>query len=485
VMTPIILHRMGTEQYGTWVFLGIFSITGYFSLLDLGFGGATIKYVAEYRGRNDHERLEGVVNATLLFFVCSGIIGGLALALFNAFAFDAVFHLPDAQRSLITFLVNLIAISFFFQFPALALSSIIEGIQRYDYLRAVTFAMTVISNLVILLFLKPGNSLLFMVMTSIITALAITVSYGIIVRRILPTVHFRFRSITKDVVRSLLILSSKLFASKIVGLIFNNTDKILIGIFLTVADQTDYDIVNKLHLILLSMLSMFNQAILPNASEHHAQDNRNALRQLLIRMTKYSSAIILPAYLLLLITPKQIITIWVGGEFARLSYLVQLYASHIVITMLVGVSSTMLVSINRVGKALSISIWAAALNFVISISTVHSLGIAGLILGTVISYIISSFLYIRATNNIFGIPHLNFLKSVVLPLIVPSLACSFILIGIQKFAPVSGLFAWFLLAAVTYVVFFVVFVACGMNNNERQYFLGRLTRRGKEGLPSS
>jgi O-antigen/teichoic acid export membrane protein len=55
VLTPLILRRMGTDQYGIWVFLSIFSANGYFSLLDMGMQGSAVKYVAEYHARGEKD----------------------------------------------------------------------------------------------------------------------------------------------------------------------------------------------------------------------------------------------------------------------------------------------------------------------------------------------------------------------------------------------------------------------------------------------
>lgn len=483
-MTPIILNRMGTEDYGIWVFLGIFSITGYFSLLDFGLQGAAVKYIAEFASKNDRANLGAVVRATIFFFLLAGILGGSALFLFNAFFFTDVFQIPTAHQALVGTLVNVLAISFLFQLPALGFSAVIEGLQRYDYLRGVTIATTLLSNLAILLFLRSDNGLPIMVGITVLTAFAIALLYAVIAKRLLPDIAFTILRIERQTVRMLFTLSSKLFTSKIVGLIFNNTDKILIGIFLTVVDQTDYDIVNKLHIILLSIMSIFYQAVIPAASELAARNDAGSLRTLLLRSTKLCAAIVLPAFLVLMTFPEQLLGAWVGADFADLGPLVRLYCSHIALTMLVGVSSTMLVGVNKVGQAIRISIWAAILNLLISLATVGRLGIAGLILGTAVSYILSSIAYVFVTNRIFGIAHRAFFRRTVLPLL-PAVAVSLGAMLLAKpWLSFSGMSGWIAVILLGYAVFSGVFIATGLSGEERQAgreflhgFRNRLTRK--------
>lgn len=483
VMTPVILGRMGTEAYGIWVFLGIFSVSGYFSLLDFGFGGATVKYIAEYEGTNDREKLQGVVNATLFFFLAAGILGGLLLYLFNTFFFNAAFHIPQHQQELVSVLVNVIALSFLYQFPALAFSSIIEGLQRYDYLRGVSLVTTIVSNFVIFLFLKSNGGLGFMIATTLLTSFAVTAFYAWIAKRLLPDIRIHVAMVKRETFASLVSLSSKLFASKIVGLIFNNTDKILIGIFLTVTSQTDYDIVNKLHIILLSLLSMFNQAVLPATSEYAAKHDDDSLKSLLLRMTKYSAAAILPAYLLIMVFAKQILGVWVGSEFSRLAPLVQLYCSHFAITMLVGISSTMLIGINRVEKALYVSVWAAALNLAISVFTIKFFGIGGLMLGTAVAYAISSVMYIIITNRVFNIRQAAFFRSTVWPLVPAASVTVIALLLLRPLMHFTKAVPWLAVAILTYAVFMLVFTLSGMDRDERRSLLSSMRKTGTRPEP--
>ncbi len=466
-MTPVILSRLGNEDYGIWVFLSIFTVTGYFSLLDLGLQGAATKYVAEFLGAKDNERLSQIVSATILFFFIVGVIGAAIVLIINAFFLTDVFNLPTDQIAVVRMLINLIAISFIFQFPALGYSAIIQGVQRYDYLRGVTILTTLLSNAILLFYLNETNGIVFITIVTIVTAILVTLLYAYITKRLLPTISIRLRHISKDTFRLLFNLSSKLFASKIVGLIFNNTDKLLIAIFLTVSFQTDYDIVNKLHIILLSLLSIVNQVVLPASSEFSAKHDTHTLRILLLRATKYSVGLVLPALILLMAYPTEMLIAWVGDGFAHLAPLVRLYSSHIFLTMLVGVSSTMFVGINKVGKVLKVSIFAAVLNLGISVITVPSLKITGLILATVIAYSLSSLAYIYIANKTFIIPHWHFFKEVLFRLISPSIGALAVMIAGHAALDLTSFWNIGIVAALMYIVFFVMMYFFSLGSDEK------------------
>src|SRR4029453_16245153 len=55
VVTPIVIHQLGTEAFGIWSFIG--SVTISLSVLDLGVGPTIVRYRAEARGRRAAEDL--------------------------------------------------------------------------------------------------------------------------------------------------------------------------------------------------------------------------------------------------------------------------------------------------------------------------------------------------------------------------------------------------------------------------------------------
>ena len=66
-------HLSGTSAYGLWMLTT--SVTGYFTTLQLGYGGAIVKFVAEFRAKRDPQALNEVLST--MFFVYAGI-GALA-----------------------------------------------------------------------------------------------------------------------------------------------------------------------------------------------------------------------------------------------------------------------------------------------------------------------------------------------------------------------------------------------------------------------
>ena len=65
LMIPYIVNHVGATRYGIWI--AVFAFVDYFSLLDLGFGAAAIKYTAGYNARKDIFSIGQIVLTAVLF----------------------------------------------------------------------------------------------------------------------------------------------------------------------------------------------------------------------------------------------------------------------------------------------------------------------------------------------------------------------------------------------------------------------------------
>ena len=83
VLLPFNVHHLGQAAYGLWMLTA--SMTTYFSVLDLGFGGSIVKFVAYYRAKRDARGLNEIAST---LFVIFGVVGLVAYGVFVALAFN-------------------------------------------------------------------------------------------------------------------------------------------------------------------------------------------------------------------------------------------------------------------------------------------------------------------------------------------------------------------------------------------------------------
>src|SRR5262249_40794634 len=89
LLSPFILHRLGDEAYSLWIL--IFAITGYFSLLDFGIRSSIVKYISGFLATGDNDQLSLYLSSSFAFYV--GV--GLFVLFLTASGF---FYLPHLFR---------------------------------------------------------------------------------------------------------------------------------------------------------------------------------------------------------------------------------------------------------------------------------------------------------------------------------------------------------------------------------------------------
>src|SRR5579862_330112 len=74
LLIPYIVKSLGPDRFGM---LGIiWVIFGYFSLMDLGIGRATTKFLAEWLARDEIDRISEMVWNSIMLQILLGILGG-------------------------------------------------------------------------------------------------------------------------------------------------------------------------------------------------------------------------------------------------------------------------------------------------------------------------------------------------------------------------------------------------------------------------
>lgn len=92
--TPYLLHQLGRSFYGVFALITIMS--AYLSNLELGFGGATVRFLARARGRGDEDEERRVLGTSLAVFLVAATLAGVIALLASAFIAENFVRGSDA-----------------------------------------------------------------------------------------------------------------------------------------------------------------------------------------------------------------------------------------------------------------------------------------------------------------------------------------------------------------------------------------------------
>ncbi len=419
--TPILITHFGIDGYGAFVFLSIFSIYGALSFFDLGMEGSLMNFVARFEAEGDKRKLQDTLSASLVYYSLLGLILGIAIYIFGDFI---AARLADNGSALnhthVKTSLSIISINIFLQFLTVPFAAVLQGLRRFMITKSINSIMNILRYLLIIIIAIYYHRIdyAFMIITGL-TVLRLIILLSIFFIR-LPHFHGMQISFNYALLRTLFNYSSILFINRLIGLISNQIDKVLIWLYLVVANLTIYDVVSRPANLLRLVLSILNSAIIPEVARLHQLNDLVAIRKMYINLIRYAYLIILPILALLGVYINDLLRLWVGGEFVPHSYLAIILLAVYAVLPIPSISSTVVVGLEKVKQTIWIAIVATVINIILSLTLLHHLGLAGLLIATLVADIFCVLPYLSAMKRFLGFSIRQFAASL-LPIAIISL----------------------------------------------------------------
>lgn len=331
-VSPLIVQGLGKDGYGLWVI--IVSITGYFTVIDLGVNTAIIKFISEFHSQNKYKEIIKVYSNSIVIFSLVSIFIVFMGAMIG-FNFNHFFQTPSFTQKIVlaTFgiVVGEIAIGMFFSIY----SSTLSALQHFVYINAVSITTSLIRNALIVFLLLNGHGILTLAIIHLSTSiLRYGAQYKFFKMRY-PLIEFDKRVIQKDSFKLLLSYSFYSFIISISLKVLFYTDSLVIGKLISFEQVTYYAIPSSLldyvEKIIWAMIAVLVPIISINDAAGHNSDNQ----LLYLHGTRYSLLISGPIVISLFLVGPDFITLWMGQD--------------------IGSHSAMVLKILTVGYAIAIS----------------------------------------------------------------------------------------------------------------------------------
>src|SRR5258708_30852341 len=140
ITLPFNLAHLGTEAYGLWMLTA--GVTIHFSILDLGYGGAMVKFIAQYRAHRNARALNEIASTLFFLFAAFGVLAYLVV-IGLAFNLEHVFRISHAQAEVGKRILLIIGVNVAINFPLSVYDVVRSRLRRYDIYHMVA----IVSNL--------------------------------------------------------------------------------------------------------------------------------------------------------------------------------------------------------------------------------------------------------------------------------------------------------------------------------------------------
>jgi O-antigen/teichoic acid export membrane protein len=481
VVLPYTVSHLGKSAYGLWMLTT--SVTGYFTALQLGYGGALVKFVAEFRAKRDPRALNEVLST--MFCVYSGIgTAAYAIALVVAYFLPHLFNLEPGQAHIGQLVLLITAAQIALYFPFSVFGGVINGFEHFYVNNVVGTVSNVLAAAAQVAVLWAGYGLVELVTATTIIRTAPFVIYRWNAYRAFPEMRIRLALFRPNRLRDLTGFSMYLAVvdwssrlayatdSFVVGALLNTT---AVGVFAIGSRLTEqmFKVTNQLHILLFP-------AVVHRAARGEAEGQQS----LMVTATRFQLALAMAVCATAAADGDVLIRALFGPGFEGSVLVLQLLAWSVVMRAWMAMPSTVLKGTGHQRYIAIVSAIAAVANALLSVALVKLMGLAGSALGTLIpaTVLAGGFVFPQACR-VVQLPAGAAYRRIVWPALWPALIVVTILTLTRPLLPAWEVHSTLVRSlpvlahlGIGALLYLAIFAALGLEPDERKWIAAAVTQ---------
>ena len=471
VLLPFNVSHLGPAAYGLWALTT--SVTWFFGVLDLGYGSALVKFIAQYRAWRDRAALNEIVSTISLVFAGLGAFCFLVTAVL-AWRIDSLFRLEPGQVRTAQQVLLIVGAYLSVRFPLAIFGAVVYGFQRYYLNNVASIGISLVVAAVNVAVLGTGHGLVALV--AAVTAVRV-LSLGLFAwngYRAFPGLHVRPSLFRRERLKELTGFSVYMLVLDWSAKLNYSSDTILIGAMMDTTAVALWTVGQRLAQLAQQLAGQLNDALFPNVVDSDAAQRHDRLQMILVHGIKLSLALAAPMCLGLIVVADTLLHNWVGPKFAASVLPTRIMLTVVLVRISTASANLILKGAGQHRLLTYTNAATAVVNVLLSIALVRPLGLLGVALGTLIPVSVSTLfvLYPAACRRV-GMPVTRPIIEAIWPAMWPAV----IMIGLLSLAknlPPSGLPGVVLHLAVGGLLYVVLFLGVAIGSAERRFYSSKI-----------
>jgi O-antigen/teichoic acid export membrane protein len=430
VLAALFISELGATRYGIYLLILLVCTPGLLTLADLGMGGVVVTFVARYRAEGSSELPRLITFATRYYLGLTLLLAAITAAVLLIFSSPITFALAreGVAADVLVFVVLLQAVSV----STLLLEYLLAGLFDYRPIQASSIVNQGVRLVGSALLINAHADLAAIIAwVSMCSALRALFLGGWLLTRY-PAL-LRRASVRWSDALGWLAYSRSLLARTAAGLVFNFSDRLLIGMFLPASRLAQYEIAAKPANMVRAVISIATSAVVTASATAKGLGRRDTLQDLYIRGGRIATVLVIPPMAFLVVHMADFIRLWVGPEFLGLVTIGQVFLLSYSLTMVPAIGDGVLVGMGEAQRTVKITWVAVAVNLAVSAALVVPLGIIGVAIGTVAGSVVSDLFLSRAHTKALDIRLPDLLRGVILP------SCAVAALSLAAILPIAML----------------------------------------------
>lgn len=385
VMLPFNLAHLGMAAYGLWALTT--SITVYFSMLDLGYGGALVRFVAQYRARRDARSLNEVLSTLSVVYSAIALLtyAGVAVIAFNL---DAISRLTPQEAATSRTLLLVIGVNVALRFVFGVYGGVIVGFQRYHLNNLTSIGTSLVVAGVNVAVLLAGFGVVELVAATTSVRVAALLIYRLNAYRVFPQLHMDWRLFSKGRLREISGFSVFMLVLDGAYKVNYSTDVLVIGTLIGAPAVALWAPAQRLCEVALRLSNQVSEALFPIVVDCDVSQRDARLQRILVQGTRLSLASVIPIAGSIVLLAHPLLQAWIGASLGpsvvHTATIVQVLAAVVIIRVGCSTSSVVLKGAGMHRTLTGLVGGMAVANITLSIALIGPFGLTGVALGTVV-----------------------------------------------------------------------------------------------------
>lgn len=366
---------------------GLFTnIISMLSLADLGIGTAISFSLYKPLANKDNKKISQIVSLLKKIYIGIGliilIVGVVMLPFLKYLTTD--YHMGNLELIFIIYLLTL-ALEYFFAYPEILITA---DQKKYKIAGLNLLYLIVVNVMEILILIFTHNFILYILIDLILKTIKFIIS-NIYIKKSYPMINFKCNDELSMTEKNDLKTNVKsLFIFKIGDYLVNGTDNILISKFINVSTTGIYSNYLSIIFIFKNIMHNFITGVTSSYGNLIVEENEKTQENVFDVINFFTFFCTNYIFICLIFLLNPFIEICFGTKYLiNFECIVIICFNFYVATMLLPVESVKSAA-GLYHKDRYVSIIQAILNLILSISLVHKYGLSGILIGTLLSYVL-------------------------------------------------------------------------------------------------
>lgn len=314
---PLLIAGIGVERFGLLTIL--WAIIGYASVFDFGLARALTQIVSKKLGHEATESIPTTIWTSIIVITALGGIAGLSIYVLAPVAIPYIKLSPQYFAETVQ-AFRYLALSLPLLILIIGLKGILEAYQLAGTIAMMRLPVMLCNYVLPVFLVQYTDRLDHLVLLLVAGRLLSFLGFASAIFKLFPNFISRF-SFCKQEFNALFAFGSWLTVSNVVSPMMMYLDRFVIAMMLTAGVvayyTTPYDVVFKMTLVPIAVMSVFFPAITVKS-----QSNMAEAKGLYVKALKYTALLVVLPAIVLAVFAKPLISMWINPEFAEHSTLI-------------------------------------------------------------------------------------------------------------------------------------------------------------------